>query len=189
EELPPRVAAVRAEREHDHHRHPGRPRDPQRERVHLLGQRRLLAGRRLEHVGDPSDLGASAGRRHDHCPAAVRHRRVHEGHVGLVATGALSPVRADSSIWSELAEIRRPSAGTWSPAASRTTSPTTSWSAGIAASVPSRRTRAVSFIIDRRAFIALSALPSWRRPTTAFRSVIATRITAVLHSVMTSEMT
>jgi hypothetical protein len=29
-----------------------------------------------------------------------------------LAAGTLSPVRADSSIWSELAEIRRPSAGT-----------------------------------------------------------------------------
>ena len=61
--------------------------------------------------------------------------------------------------------MMRPSAGTWSPAASSTTSPTTSSSAGISASAPSRRTRAVAFIIDLSAFIALSALPSWRRPT------------------------
>ena len=103
--------------------------------------------------------------------------------------GRLSPVRADSSICSELAAIRRPSAGTWSPAASRTTSPTTSSSAGISASAPSRRTRAVSFIIDLSAFIALSALPCWRRPTTAFSSVIATRTTAVLHSLIASDTT
>jgi hypothetical protein len=55
--------------------------------------------------------------------------------------------------------------------------------------VPPRRTRAVSLIIDRRAFIALSALPSWRRPTRAFRRVIASRITAVLHSLIASETT
>ena len=58
----------------------------------------------------------------------------------------------------------RPSAGTSSPAAISTTSPTTSCSAGISASAPSRRTRAVAFIIDCSAFIALSALPAWRSP-------------------------
>ena len=103
--------------------------------------------------------------------------------------GVLSPVRADSSICSELAAIRRPSAGTWSPAVSKTMSPTTSSSAGISASAPPRRTRAVSFIIDLSAFIALSALPCWRRPTTAFRSVIATRTTTVFHSLIASETT
>ena len=39
--------------------------------------------------------------------------------------GTLSPVSADSSICSELAETIRPSAGTSSPAASRITSPRT----------------------------------------------------------------
>ena len=77
-----------------------------------------------------------------------------------LSAGTLSPVSADSSICSALAAMIRPSAGTWSPAATRTTSPTTSCSAGISASAPSRRTRAVAFIIDLSAFIALSALPS-----------------------------
>ena len=81
--------------------------------------------------------------------------------------GTLSPVSADSSICSALASMIRPSAGTSSPAASSTTSPTTTSSAAISASEPSRRTRAVAFTIALSAFIALSALPSWRRPTTA----------------------
>ncbi len=74
--------------------------------------------------------------------------------------GVLSPVSADSSICNALASMIRPSAGTWSPAEMSTTSPATTASAGIAASTPSRRTRAVAFIIDLRAFMALSALPS-----------------------------
>ena len=76
------------------------------------------------------------------------------------AAGTLSPVNADSSICSALDETIRPSAGTSSPAAISTTSPVTSCSAGISASAPSRRTRAVAFIIDCNAFIALSALPA-----------------------------
>ena len=96
--------------------------------------------------------------------------------------GTLSPVRADSSICSAVAAMMRPSAGTSSPAARRTTSPTTTSSAGISTSLPPRRTRAVIFIIDLRAFMALSALPSWRRPTTALRRVSAMSKMAVFHS-------
>jgi hypothetical protein len=66
----------------------------------------------------------------------------------------------------------RPSAQTSSPAVSRTTSPTTTWSAGMVDSVPSRRTRAVVFSMDCSAFIALSAFPCCRRPPTAFTTVI-----------------
>ncbi len=101
--------------------------------------------------------------------------------------GTLSPVSADSSICRELAATMRPSAGTWSPAASRTTSPTTSCSAGISAASPSRRTRAVAFSIDLSAFIALSALPSWRSPITAFSTVSTRRRTAVPHSAISSD--
>ena len=74
--------------------------------------------------------------------------------------GTLSPVSADSSICNEVDETIRPSAGTSSPAEISTTSPTTSCSAGITASTPSRRTRAVASIIDFSAFMALSALPA-----------------------------
>ena len=116
------------------------------------------------------------------------------GLIGLSASvvvsfcaGVLSPVSADSSICSALASTIRPSAGTSSPAARRTTSPVTTCSAGISDSTPSRLTRAVIFIIDLSAFIALSAFPSWRRPTTALRSVMMTRSTAVLHSLMASD--
>ena len=101
-----------------------------------------------------------------------------------LAAGTLSPVSADSSICSALADTIRPSAGTSSPAAIRTTSPATSCSAGISASAPSRRTRAVAFIIDWSAFIALSALPAWRSPTSALKSVITINTIAVLHSLM-----
>ena len=81
----------------------------------------------------------------------------------------------------------RPSAGTSSPAASRTTSPTTTSSAAISASEPSRRTRAVALTIALSAFIALSALPSWRKPTTALTTVITISSTPVLHSLMASD--
>ena len=101
--------------------------------------------------------------------------------------GTLSPVSADSSIWSALALTIRPSAGTSSPAASRITSPATRPSAGIFASAPSRRTRAVASIIDLRAFIALSALPCWRSPVKAFTRVITISTIAVLHSLIASE--
>ena len=107
--------------------------------------------------------------------------------VASFAAGTLSPVSADSSIWSDVAETIRPSAGTSSPAASRTTSPTTSSSAEILASEPSRRTRAVASIIDFNAFIALSALPAWRRPTTALMSVITNSTMAVVHSLIRSD--
>ena len=80
------------------------------------------------------------------------------------AAGTLSPVKADSSICRALDGTIRPSAGTSSPAAISTTSPATSSSAAISASAPSRRTRAVAFIIDCRAFMALSALPCLAQP-------------------------
>ena len=55
--------------------------------------------------------------------------------------------------------------------------------------MPSRRTRAVALTIDLSAFIALSALPCWRSPTTAFSTVSAISRTAVPHSVMSAETT
>ncbi len=106
-----------------------------------------------------------------------------------LAAGTLSPVSADSSICSEPATTIRPSAGTSSPAVTSTMSPTTSCSAGISASAPSRRTRAVASIIDFSAFIALSALPSWRRPTRALSRVRTSSRIAVVHSPMAIETT
>ena len=91
----------------------------------------------------------------------------------LFEAGTLSPVSPDSSICSDAAWMIRPSAQTSSPAVSRTTSPTTTWSAPTLTSVPSRRTRADAFSIDCRAFMALSALPCWRMPPRALNAVIA----------------
>ena len=88
---------------------------------------------------------------------------------------------------SEFAWMILPSAATSSPALSSTTSPMTTSSAGIAASTPSRRTRAVCFVSDFRAFIALSALPSWRSPTTALNTVSRSSTAPVLHSPMASD--
>ncbi len=103
------------------------------------------------------------------------------------AAGVLSPVNDDSSTCREMAVTTRPSAGTWSPALSSTTSPTTSWSAGISRSIPSRLTRVVAFMRDLRAFMALSAFPSCRIATTALKTVSRIRTTAVLHCLMASE--
>ena len=106
----------------------------------------------------------------------------------VLDAGTLSPVSADSSMSSECASMILPSAATLSPASSMTTSPGTTSSAGISASAPSRRTRAVCFISDLSAFIALSALPSWRRPVTALNTVSAMSTRPVLHWPMTSEI-
>src|SRR4030095_2775744 len=55
--------------------------------------------------------------------------------------------------------------------------------------LPSRRTLAVAFIIDLSAFMALSALPSWRKPTTAFSSVNTNSRIPVLHSLINNDTT
>ena len=91
----------------------------------------------------------------------------------LLDAGTLSPVSPDSSICSDAASMIRPSAQTSSPADRSTTSPTTTWSAPISVSVPSRRTLADALSIDCSAFMALSALPCWRIPPSAFTAVIA----------------
>ena len=45
------------------------------------------------------------------------------------------------------------------------------------------------FVSDLRAFMALSALPSWRRPTTALNTVSRISTAPVLHSPMASDRT
>ena len=107
----------------------------------------------------------------------------------LFDAGTLSPVSPDSSICSDAASTIRPSAHTSSPAASRTTSPTTTWSASILTSVPSRRTRADVLSIDCRAFMALSALPCWRIPPSALSAVIARTAMPVAISPISIEAT
>ena len=112
----------------------------------LPGQRRLLRGGRRQHPGDLAELGVGARCRSRSstplpCVTGVFMNAMFvwspgpsspSGSVAAsLAAGMLSPVSADSSICSALAATMRPSAGTWSPAASSTTSPTTTCSAGI----------------------------------------------------------
>ena len=85
--------------------------------------------------------------------------------------------------------MMRPSAQTSSPAVSSTTSPTTTWSPSILTSAPSRRTRADAFSIDCKAFMALSALPCWRIPPSAFSAVITRTTTPVAIWPITIEAT
>ena len=80
-----RLPAGQPQREHHDHRGQRGRADPQGQGVQLLGQRRLLLGRRGQHSGDLPNLGVAADGRHQHHSAAVRHRGVHEGHVHLVA--------------------------------------------------------------------------------------------------------
>ncbi len=87
--------------------------------------------------------------------------------------GTDSPVKVDSSTLKELAETRRPSAGTLSPASRMTKSPGTRAWAGIFCHSPSRTTLqwgAVSFF---RASKERSARYSWTKPSTALRRTIA----------------
>ena len=86
----------------------------------------------------------------------------------------LSPVSAASSISSVAVTNRRPSAGTRLPASISTMSPGTSCSASISIAWPSRRTRAMFFIIFSSAARLASALDSPRMPSTALKTVSTT---------------
>ncbi len=103
-------------------------------------------------------------------------------------TGALSPVRADSSISRVAALMMRPSAGIRSPASTRTMSPGTSSSAGICSSCPSRRTLVWTIIIFWSAATLDSALPSWLSAITALRIVSPNRRSAVDRSPTTTRL-
>ena len=103
-------------------------------------------------------------------------------------TGRLSPVSAASSISSVAATKIRPSAGTRLPASTRTTSPGTSSSASISIAWPSRRTRAIVFIILASASTLASAFASWRRPITALNTVSPASRTVVPMSSVTSAL-
>ena len=104
-------------------------------------------------------------------------------------TGALSPVRADSSISRVAALMIRVSAGIRSPASTATMSPGTSSWAGIWTSSPSRRTRLWTIIIFCRAATLASALPSWFSDMTAFSRVSPNSRSAVPRSRMTTRLT
>ena len=94
----------------------------------------------------------------------------------------LSPVNAASSISSVAVTNNRPSAGTRLPASINTMSPGTIPSASISTAWPSRRTRAMFFIIFSNAARLASALDSWRRPMTALKTVSPRSTRVVFHS-------
>ena len=75
-------------------------------------------------------------------------------------TGTLSPVRAASSSFRELAVRRRPSAGTESPASSTTMSPGTRLVLGTVQFWPLRMTLQLGWVMLWSASIASSALLS-----------------------------
>ena len=94
-------------------------------------------------------------------------------------TGALSPVRADSSISRVAAWTIRPSAGTRSPASTITMSPGTKSAISTTWTSPPRRTRDLTTIIFCSAATLASALPSWLMPRNALSSVRPIRTTPV----------
>jgi hypothetical protein len=94
----------------------------------------------------------------------------------------LSPVSAASSISSVAVTKRRPSAGTRLPASMSTMSPGTNCSDSISMAWPSRRTRAMFFIIFSSAARLASAFDSWRRLMTALKTVRISSITVVRRS-------
>ena len=104
-------------------------------------------------------------------------------------TGRLSPVSAASSISRVAATTTRPSAGIRLPASTRTMSPGTTSCASISIACPSRRTRAIVFIIWASAATLSSALASCRRPITALSTVRPASRTVVPASSVTSAFT
>ena len=122
------------------------------------------------------------------------HRRSPSGTSGLaiasmsLGEATLSPVRAASSISRVAATNRRPSAGTRLPASISTMSPGTSSSDSISMAWPSRRTRAMFFIIFSSAARLASALDSPRRPNTALKTVRTTSMIDVRTSRVTTRL-
>ena len=155
EDVGQRQAADRPDDDDDGDRRPRDDADDRGQLVELLLQRRPRARDRGQHGGDLAHLGLHAGGRDDHDPGAARDGGVLEQHARAIAegrsalssmavplaTGALSPVRAASWVSHVAERIRRPSAGTRSPASTWTMSPGTTSSAGMSTSWPSRTTR------------------------------------------------
>ena len=106
-----------------------------------------------------------------------------------LSTGTDSPVKAASSTLSELASIKRISAGTISPASNKTISPgTKSWGLTVM-TLPSRRTRASGEAISLRASMASSALDSWTTPIMALSTTTRRMMTASCHSWLATKET
>ena len=195
EQRRPRLPAVEAEREHDDHRQPGRADDPQRQRVHLLRQRRLFRSpspRACARSSRPASRRRCRSRSH---AAAVRDRRVHERHVRLVArrrarrrpassrpspTGTLSPVSADSSIWSD---ARRDDPAVRGHLVAGRDQHDVADDELLGRDLRPRRRRAARARSPPSSTSARSSrsrpCPAWRRPTTALTSVITSSTTAV----------
>ena len=93
--------------------------------------------------------------------------------------GALSPVSAASCVSSVAEATIRPSAGTMSPASSRTTSPGTTSSAGTISYCPSRSTRVWGTCSFASASTLARALSSCRVPSTTLSRTSAATSTAV----------
>jgi len=94
----PGLAASQSGREHDEHGDPGGRSDPQRHRVDLPIQRRLLNLRLGQHLGDLAHLAGGAGLGHDDDATAVGDGRVHEGDVRLVARPQIAPAESLSAL-------------------------------------------------------------------------------------------
>jgi hypothetical protein len=108
-------------------------------------------------VADPRVTEVLANSRQDWSPSGTSSPG---SAAGLLATGALSPVRAASCASSDADATMRPSAGTMSPASRATRSPGTSSSAGISVGEPPRITRACGTCIEARASTLARALSS-----------------------------
>ena len=91
---------------------------------------------------------------------------------GDFSTGADSPVMADSSARRRVLSNNRASAGTWSPAWSKITSPTARAAAGRRRSFPFLSARAMGADISRSCSNAWWAWSSWVMDSTAFTATM-----------------
>jgi len=98
------------------------------------------------------------------------------------STGTDSPVSAASAIRRSRHRTSRRSAGTLSPDCSSTTSPGTIPVESMRVLRPPRITVASVTSVLPRDSIALRALPSWKKPTTALTSTTPRITTASIHS-------
>ena len=91
---------------------------------------------------------------------------------GDFSTGADSPVMADSSARRRVLSNNRASAGTWSPAWSKITSPTARAAAGRRRSFPFLSARAMGADMSRSCSNAWWAWSSWVMDSTAFTATM-----------------
>ncbi len=99
----------------------------------------------------------------------------------VFSAGTDSPVSAASSVRRFFASASRRSAGTLSPDSSNTMSPGTRSSAGVMRVSPPRTVRASAESMLRIESSAFSALPSWMKPSSAFRITTPKMIPASSH--------